>query len=81
MILIKETHDKNAKVLASIGGGSSHPYYAILLKEHHRKIFINNLVDLLTRYNLDGIDVDLEGNDIDKNYQSFIVELAAALKA
>jgi GH18 family chitinase len=30
---------------------------------------------------LDGIDVDLEGSDIDENYENFVVELAGALKS
>ena len=79
--LIKKAHNKNVKVLASIGGGGSHTYYASLLRDDNRKNFINNLVSLVKRYDLDGIDVDLEGSDIDGNYQKFIVELSAALKA
>lgn len=78
--LIKKAHQKNVKVLASIGGGGPHPYYAVLLDNKNRKMFIDNLVSLIKRYDLDGIDVDLEGSDIDKNYEKFIVELAAALK-
>ncbi|MEO9023309.1 MAG: glycosyl hydrolase family 18 protein [Ginsengibacter sp.] len=78
--LIKKAHLKKVKVLASIAGGGSHPYYAALLQDSNRKMFINNLVSLTQRYHLDGIDVDLEGNEIDNNYQKFIVGLAAALR-
>lgn len=78
--LIKKAHNKNVKVLASIAGGGPHPYYAILLKDDKRKGFVNNLVSLVQSYNLDGIDVDLEGNDIDINYERFVIELAASLK-
>jgi len=77
--LIKKAHAKQVKVLASIAGGGPHPYYAILLQDDKRKMFIDNLVSLVQRYNLDGIDVDLEGGDIDNNYESFVTELAAAL--
>jgi GH18 family chitinase len=69
------------KVLASIGGGSSHPYYHALLKEGKRTMFVENLVSIVLKYNLDGIDVDLEGSDIDENYEAFVVELARALKS
>lgn len=77
--LIKKAHDKNVKVLASIGGGGSHEYYHQLLDNENRKTFINNVVYLVNRYHLDGIDVDLEGGDIDSNYQKFVTESATAL--
>ncbi len=79
--LIKKAHNKKVKVLASIGGGGSHTYYAALLEDDKRKMFIDNLFSLVERYNLDGIDVDLEGSDIDKNYEKFVVELATELKS
>jgi GH18 family chitinase len=79
--LIKKAHGKNVKVLASIAGGGSHAYYFALLQDNKRKIFIENLVAMVNRYQLDGIDVDLEGDDIDDNYEKFVVELAASLHA
>lgn len=78
--LIKKAHAKNVKVLASIAGGEPHPYYAFLLQDANRGMFINNLISLVERYQLDGIDVDIEGSDIDENYEKFVSELAAALK-
>ncbi len=78
--LIKKAHDKNVKVLASIAGGGSHPYYSVLLQNDKRKMLVNNLVSFVQKYNLDGIDVDLEGSEIDKNYENFVTELAASLK-
>ncbi len=78
--LIKKAHKKNVKVLASIAGGGSHPYYAILLQNDKRKLLVDNLVSFIKRYDLDGIDVDLEGTDIDNNYENFVIELARSLK-
>ena len=78
--LIKKAHKKNVKVLASIGGGGGHPWYAVLLKDDKRKILVDNLDSIIQKYDLDGIDVDLEGSDIDNNYQNFVTELAASLK-
>lgn len=78
---IHNAHINQVKVLASIGGGSSHPYYHALLKEDKRPQFIDSLVSLVVRHNLDGIDVDLEGSDIDENYEHFVVELAGALRS
>jgi GH18 family chitinase len=78
---INAAHAKNVKVLASIGGGSSHPYYHNLLKEDTRAVFINKLVSVVLTNNLDGIDVDLEGSDIDENYESFVTDLANKLRS
>ncbi len=76
---IKKAHDKNVKVLVSIGGGGRHPYYAKLLNDTNRAVFIHKLVTLVTKYDLDGVDVDIEGSDIDANYGNFSAELAQAL--
>src|SRR5688572_3784202 len=78
---INAAHAKNVKVLASIGGGSSHPYYHSLLKPDKRPGLINNLISVVLTNNLDGIDVDLEGSDIDENYENFVIDLAAALRS
>ena len=77
--LVKKAHQKGVKVLASIAGGGPHPYYATLLQEEHRPLFVRNLVSLVQQYHLDGIDVDIEGSDIDSNYERFVTALAATL--
>lgn len=77
--LIKKAHNKNVKVLASIAGGGPHPYYSALLQDNKREMFIENLVAMTKLYQFDGIDVDLEGDDIDDNYEKFVIELAALL--
>ncbi len=78
---INAAHAKKVKVLASIGGGSPHPYYHALLKDDKRAMLVNNLISVVTKYGLDGIDVDLEGGDIDENYENFVVDLASALRS
>ncbi len=78
---ISAAHRKKVKVLYSIAGGSPHPYYHKLLKDDKRAGFIGNLVSEVLRYALDGVDVDLEGGDIDENYEKFVVELARALRS
>ena len=45
----------------------------------NRAKLINNLLSIVLKYDLDGIDVDIEGSDIDENYDNFAIELAAAL--
>ena len=79
--LMKKAHSKNVKVLASIAGGGPHPYYSTLLEDEKREMFIQNLVAMVKRYQFDGIDVDLEGDNIDDNYEKFVVELAESLHA
>ena len=76
---IKMAHTKNVKVLASIAGGGRHPYYAKLLKDNKRAMLINNLISMVLQIDLDGIDVDIEGSDIDENYDNFVIELAESL--
>jgi len=77
---IARAHRKNVKVLFSIAGGGAHPYYHYLLKDGQRGMFIQNLVNLAVKYNFDGIDVDIEGSDIDENYEKFVGELSTVLK-
>lgn len=74
-------HRLNVKVLASIGGGLAPAYYSYLLNGESCPAFIQKLTELTTLDDLDGIDVDLEGDRIDGNYESFITGLSAALKA
>lgn len=78
---IAAAHERGVKVLASIGGGGPHPYYHDLLKDDRRQAFVVALAAVASRQDLDGIDVDLEGSDIDANYEPFVVELGAALRA
>jgi chitinase len=78
---VRRAHQKKVKVLFSIGGGSKHPQYHRLLEDENPTLFINNLVSEMNEYNLDGIDVDLEGSDIDENYEKFVIELAQVLKS
>jgi chitinase len=67
--------------LFSIGGGSKQPQYHYLLKDDKRTMLINNLVAEVVKYNLDGVDVDLEGSNIDEYYEKFVVELGASLRS
>lgn len=76
---IKAAHKKNVKVLFSIGGGSKQAQYHTLLQDDQRNLLIEKLVALTLKHDVDGIDIDLEGSDIDDNYEKFVLELAQAL--
>ncbi len=78
---IKAAHANNVKVLPSIAGGGKHSYYHALLKDSNRTKFVNDLVQIAVTNDFDGIDVDIEGSDIDANYENFAVDLSRALKA
>lgn len=77
---VSKAHKKNIRVLFSIGGGSKQPQYHALMKDDKRAMLITNLVGEVLKYNVDGVDVDLEGSNIDEYYEKFVVELAAALR-
>jgi len=78
--LIQQAHDSKVKVLVSLGGGSFNPHLAKLLKKPMRKEFVEKLVAIAVDHQLDGLDIDLEGDAIDENYDAFIADVSAALK-
>ena len=78
--LINTAHRFDVKVLASIGGGSHNPYYASLLMDNNRAAFIEKLVQLSLDHSLDGIDVDIENDAIDANYEKLVLDLSVKLK-
>lgn len=77
---IKRAHDKNVKVFFSFAGGNPPAHIKDLLKADKRAMLVNGLLNFASTYNFDGIDVDLEGDFIDENYEAFVVQLSAGLK-
>ncbi len=79
---IQSAHAKGVSVMASIGGGSAHPQYHTLLKPDKRPAIVSALLKIVGTTGLDGIDVDLEGDDIDTDtYEALVSELASGLHA
>src|SRR5438445_9250155 len=74
-------HASGVSVLLSIGGGNPPAHLKTLLGGSHQAALVQALAALTDQYNCDGIDVDLEGDFIDGNYESFIKNLAVALRA
>jgi chitinase len=58
--IIKTAQDNRVKVLLSIGGGGSNNFSTAILNTESRAALVSNLAQLLTEWNLDGIDVDYE---------------------
>ena len=86
--IVTQAHAKGVKVLASLQGGSipscSGDLSTILNSSSKRATLISNLKAFTTYYNLDGIDVDIEGSSLSSingagNYTPFIKNLRAAL--
>lgn len=83
---VKKGHDANLKVFISLGGGGRPDtvFWKNALLKKNRSAFVKNIVDFVEQYNLDGVDVDIEGNlfpYIGFTYGPFVVELKQALHA
>lgn len=87
--LVASAHRAGTKVIVSLGGAVIPPCggdWALLLAAPSRSKLVANLIALVEGYELDGIDIDLEGElmlriDKDGNYTPFVRDLAAALHA
>ena len=80
-MLTAAAHAKGVAVLLSIGGGEPPRYLKKLVGKRRQAAFVQALAALTDRYGCEGIDVDLEGDFIDGNYESFVKNLAVALRA
>jgi len=77
--IIKLAHDHNVKVLMSMGGGNIPPYFKNFLVDDKRTAFISAIIDVVSKYGFDGVDVDLEGDAVDQYYSRFVTGLSDAL--
>ncbi len=85
-VLIAAAHDKNVKVLVSIGGGGAasnkrlQARYFDLISDTKRGDFVKRLAAYVVDHGFDGLDVDIEGPSINKDYGALIRDLSAELK-
>jgi GH18 family chitinase len=85
-ILIAKAHAKGVRVLISIGGGSAaddkvlKARYFDLISDAKRAVFVAKLADYVTQHHFDGLDVDIEGPSINKDYGAFLDALAKVFK-
>lgn len=77
--LVTKVHASEGKILISIGGANA-PDYTNYLTSENRADFVQQWVDYVEFYKLDGVDVDLEGGDVPEFYTEFVQDLSAALK-
>ena len=85
-VLIARAHAHHVPVLMSMGGGgvseneTARAQYFGLISKAKRAGFVAKLAAYVTAHNLDGLDVDLEGAAINKDYGAFVQALSDALK-
>ncbi len=85
-VLLAKAHAHHVPVLISIGGGSASEdkallaRYADLLTDAKRAGFVAKVAEYVSRHGFDGLDVDLEGPAIGKDYGAFVHDLARTLK-
>ncbi|MDB6131632.1 MAG: glycoside hydrolase family protein, partial [Verrucomicrobiales bacterium] len=77
-ILITTAHSNHVQVLVSIGGGAAssnkilQERYFDLLTEGKRAGFVSRMADYVVAHHFDGLDVDIEGPSINKDYGALI---------
>ena len=85
--LVGAAHQNHVKVLISIGGGGAsmnetdRARYFSLISDQNRSAFVQKLADYLETNQLDGLDVDLEGPAINKDYTAFVKDLSSKTKS
>jgi chitinase len=83
---VNKGHAANLKVFISLGGGGRPDtvFWKTALQPRNRSTFIRKIVKYVEENNLDGVDVDIEGNlfpYIGFTYGPFVIELKEALHA
>lgn len=87
--VVNKAHQAGVKVLVSVAGGVLPPCsgnWQTLLQPANRATIVNNLLQFVSTFNLDGLDIDIEGvvlTNIDNagNYTPFIQALRNGLPA
>ena len=75
-------HTNNALAIASFGGANaSTSSWSSLMAAATRTAFISKISAFAIQYNLDGIDIDLEGSNINSDYNAFAQELCDTMHA
>ncbi len=78
--VVSAAHSARVKVLVALAGGTDTKTKPALEKGVGR--YIDSVMRIVDTYNLDGVDVDIEGNEIDaETYEPLMVGLAAKLRS
>lgn len=79
--LITAAHAKNVRVLISIAGAAGGAATAARIVPGTVDAFVTEVVDLVNARSFDGVDVDIEGENVNQDYEPFVKKLRAALPA
>ncbi len=87
--IVTQAHKSGVKVMASLGGSilpSCAGDWPTLLQPQNRGVLVKNLMQFVSDFGLDGLDIDLEwatltAIDSAGNYTPFVRDLSRALKA
>ncbi len=81
--IIATAHSKNVRVSIAVGGwGWDNEFEAMAAVPESRSAFVQNLVEFVNQYQLDGVDIDWEYPDQGQSAQNFLAlmkELREAL--
>src|SRR6185295_15680167 len=83
--LVTAAHNAGVKVSISVGGwndGNDSAFVSLAGNSTARTAFVNNVINLINQYNLDGADIDWEYPDTtseSNNYNTLMSQLATAL--
>ena len=77
---IRDARSNHVKVLAVIGGEHGPGILSELIAPDSRDAFIADIIQVLKIDSLDGVDIDLENHQVNRDYPGFIKALVAAIK-
>lgn len=84
--LVQKAHATNVKVLIAVGGwnnGDDSAFRSLAANSSYRSTFINNLLNFVDQYGLDGVDIDWEypdGGEV-ASFKTLMRELGDKLRA
>ncbi|AFS78030.1 putative glycoside hydrolase, family 18 [Gottschalkia acidurici 9a] len=87
--LVEKGHENNVKIIIAVGGWLYQnmplaPNFEKMASTYEsRKVFIDNLMDFIDEYNVDGVEIDWEHPTLGQsaqNYESLVVEMSDRLK-
>lgn len=69
--IIEKAHQHGVHVLASLGGAGGSDHYADLITAKQRNVFNKKILDFVSKFDLDGLDIDIEGDAPAQYWDSF----------
>lgn len=84
--IVETAHKNGVKVLASLGGADYGDNYTALVTSSRMDSFNDQIIQFAKNYNLDGIDIDIEGDShtsqsVWNNYEAWMRTLSEKCKA